>query len=83
MYPSYQERKDGVKNRKGKKEQTKSKEILTVLSMLGKQVHENSGYALTVDTSCTIDCVLLWEHPGRLGVHLQPVHETEHKFTIE
>ena len=45
-HPSYKERniKDGVKVKKKKQtKKTKSKVILSVLSILGKQVHDNSG----------------------------------------
>ena len=51
---------------KYRKKRTKSKGIPSVLSILGKQVRDNSGSCL----SDTIACVLLWEHPWQLGVYL-------------
>ena len=69
--PSYKEKKikDGTKVQK----KTKSKVILSVLSILGKQVR---AHALTVDPSGKIACVLLWEHPRWLGVYLLLAHGT-------
>ena len=79
-HPSYKDRKNkrwskSIKKEKGKK--TKSKVVLSVLSILGKQVRDNSGsHALTVGPSGIMACVLLWEHPQPLGVYLLLAHGT-------
>ena len=52
--------------------------ILSVLSILGKQVRDNSGSCpySTVGPSGIIAYVLLWEHPRRLVVYLLLAHGT-------
>ena len=78
-HPSYKERKkDGVKVQTRKKEKkTQSQGILSVLSMLGKQVRNNSGSYSYCKPERQIACVLLWEHPQRLGVYLLLAHGTQ------
>ena len=71
-HPSYKERKKHKRRSKsiGKEKQKPKSKILSVVSILGEQVRDNSGSCPNVGPSGVTACVLLWEHPRRLGVYL-------------